>query len=249
MYEIPKLEKTKLVKHLKTQLVSLVQKLQMVDQGKSRGLSKEDIYIHLTWWLINEIENKFKDLDACMAFVSSYPKNGAVGKLFTREEYLFYHLEFYHIGVIGIFDRALKLINHVYELGLADRHVTLDVISSHRYIDGELKKTLKSFNKDINDIRTLQNGFKHKQKMRDDKLKTASLLEAVHRYEWLRDSFDEMTRRQYEFYSTLEYRQYIRDKKKELKQTNVVLVDALVVLFDRLYFKYSKRLGILVSKK
>jgi len=114
MYEISKLEKTQIVKHLKTQIISLVEKLQEIDQEKSRGLSKEDAYIHLTWLLINEIENKFKDLDACIAFLSSYSKNGAVGKLLTREEYLFYHLEFYYIGVIGIFDRALKLVNHIY---------------------------------------------------------------------------------------------------------------------------------------
>lgn len=248
MYEISKLEKTQIVKHLKTQIISLVEKLQEIDQEKSRGLSKEDAYIHLTWLLINEIENKFKDLDACIAFLSSYSKNGAVGKLLTREEYLFYHLEFYYIGVIGIFDRALKLVNHIYGLGLADRYVTLDIITSHRHIDGELSKMLKLFNKDVNNIRTLQNGFKHKQKMRDDKLKTAVLLETAYRYKWLSDSFDKVTRKQCEFLSTLEYRQYIRDKKKELKQTNAALANSLAALFDRSYFEYDKRLRISASK-
>lgn len=249
MYSVSKLEKTKFLEDLNKNLVSFAKKQLRINKGEKIELTNKEKFLAETYQLTNEIASKLQDLDASVLFIASYPGSIAIGKLLTRTEYLIYHLDFYYIGIVCIFDRVLKLINHICGLGLSDRHVALDIILNNSNVSQKIKEVLKKFDKSIVNIRTLQNQIKHKRKFWDHKLKEAAFFEDILRIDSLKDSFKKEDLIAMKHLANIEHRSYIRKKKQEMKENNKYLIDMLEVIYNETHFIYEAKLKSFSSSK
>ncbi len=131
---------------------------------------------------INELDKKLKDLYITQKIIFEY-KNSKNKKQITKTEYIIYHLEYFYINIVGIYDRMLHFINFVYELGLSDRFVQKDIILKNSRVDDKMKKFLKEFDKSIKEIRVDQNIIKHKKKFYDKDMYDYELFEMAARSE------------------------------------------------------------------
>lgn len=78
-------------------------------------------YIKEVGYYIGQVQNQIERVDQAGILINSYPKIKAWRDSYGRFEYFQYHMEQYYIGVSGIMDRLLLLVNQVYELGFKDR--------------------------------------------------------------------------------------------------------------------------------
>lgn len=201
---------------------------------------REEYNRFVIWYLI-EIINKIKDIDAGSIFINFYPSNYKLRKKLSRSEYITYHLEFYYINIIGIFDRMLKIVNFLYDLGLPDKYITFDLIVSHNKIDNDIKIFFKKFNKALENIRKFQNNIKHKSKIYDKKLSDidyyAGFISGP-----MSKLLKNKERNYFSNYVKSEYRDYLKGKMKEFKINNEQINIACDNFFTLLLPQYNKRL-------
>lgn len=190
-----------------------------------------------------ELEKKYKDLSACLYFISSYPKNLRIGKFFSRKEYIIYHLEFYYIGIIALYDRLLKFINHLYDLGLDERDTRDEIIMRHSKVDPKIKKLLRAYRNGTDRARRIQNQIKHKEGMTIKELDNPSALEFLAAQE---DSFLKKHSLDSEFLkkgAKFLYGDFLFKRKKELKKNEEEMFTFLHTLLDEMHPQFIKRLG------
>ncbi len=148
--------------------------------GKKPSLTEKQILLNGLFNHLSEIEGKLKDIKISKFLLKSSKIEEHTGKEnYTRSDHIKYHLEFYQINVIAIFDRTLHLINFIYKLGLSNRYVTKDIICSNSNIPKILINLIKEFDKNIDPIRRVQNNIKHKEKIDLPELHEAELLDHV----------------------------------------------------------------------
>jgi hypothetical protein len=146
--------------------------------NKKPEFTKKQILIYELFNFLIEIENKQKDIQIAKLFLKSPNTIGKINKkIQIRSDYIKYHIEFYQISIVGIFDRILHLINFIYKLGLSDRHVKQDIICSNTNIPKNILSLIKEFDKNIEPIRKNQNSVKHKTKINLPELYNAELLD------------------------------------------------------------------------
>lgn len=146
---------------------------------KTIELDSKFYYVSQLMYPCFEIENKFEDFQQAYLLLSKYPKGKKYQKNFTRENYIIYHLQFYMISQVALFDRLLHLTNFVFELGLDDLNVKYSIIINNSRVPKSCKSIIKDFDNFLskNNIRAVQNKIKHKERLKDSKLYTASLFE------------------------------------------------------------------------
>lgn len=137
--------------------------------GKKFRRTKKYLFYKELFNRINALEQKLNDLEVSRKLILSY-KNFKKNNDITKTEYILYHMEYFYINIIGLYDRMLHLVNFTYELGLSDRYVQKDIIVNNNKVDNKVKKFLKEFDKKIQAIRTDQNRIKHKDKYYDKQM-------------------------------------------------------------------------------
>lgn len=247
MYNLPKLENTKLKRDLSKQVPIVVKDLQS-QQQKNIKLSVKENYVYKVWKAVNEIENKIKDLDACIILIKNYPKSKKLQKLFSREEYITYHLAYYYIGIVAVFDRALHLINIIDDIGLADKDVKVEIISTNAKVNNNTKKLLKSFNKSIGGIRSTQNIIKHKKQIWESTFRDIADFEHIYTNSSVIKTLSEKEKRTSKLLIKIKYKISVVNKCKELKNNNSILIKYIKVLYEVLYKKYNDNLEFLSNQ-
>ncbi len=212
-------------------MVDIVKKYAKVDLGGRKPISsKKDLYIFELVEHIIEVEVKIRDLYLSELFIGNYSASNKIQKEFTRHDYIIYHLEFYYINVIALYDRVLHLINYIFNLGLADRFVTKDIITNNKNVKREVVAALNNIDKSLQGIRRLQNKIKHKIKLqeRNERLKNAELFEMAAKITPNRDV------QLMKLSAKIGYKLYIKLKKKELEQNRLNLIAMLNQLYNLL---------------
>lgn len=198
---------------------------------------KEELIVN-TFMLLEEIHEKMNDMDRCAIFLNAFPSNWKMRM--QRRDYIIYHLEYYYINEVALHDRILHLTNYIYNLGLQDRHVTLDIIGSNKNVDAEAKQILKQFDKGINGARRLQNQVKHKGKLHEEQLNLAGMYEFV--YENDIKGILEPERKLWQLQIRLIYRNCLRDKKAQMKKDRAAIGNLVKMSLDVLYQQYCVRI-------
>jgi hypothetical protein len=207
-------------------------------------LSSKLYYVSQLMYPCFEIENKFNDFDQVFHLLSKYPQGKQYRDRHTKERYIIFLMEIQLISQVALFDRILHLINFVYELGLSDTYVKYEIISKNSRVDDNLKKVLKSFSDYFqkNNIRSLQNKIKHKERLRDNDLNHVSLIEHVINNK-LFNGFNEESIRELKEDMKFGYRFYIKDKRKkicaEIEKLQKMTVDILDLLYPLILSKYN----------
>lgn len=189
-----------------------------------------------------EIDKKMKDLQLCIDFISSYTTSISIKNKILRAKYITYHLEYYYINIVAIYDRILHLVNFVYKLGLHDRFVTKDIITKNDNIDKEVIELLRKIDKSIQGIRVLQNKIKHKEGLKErEKNKWFKNAEFFDQVQINKADLAKGKKSKLSVYAKRNYTLYIREKKKELKKNNKVLLQILNTFYNSLMPQIIKR--------
>ncbi len=175
---------------------------------------------------LHKIKAKISDIEAGLSFITFYPANRKIRKIYSRTDYIIYHLEFLHINIVGLFDRILHLINYKYALRLDPRDIILENILSSPKVDLEVKRLLRVIDKELQNgnIRVSSNIVKHRGKLNPKTTGHVGILEVVAR------NFPEKGIKIPPSY-------YKSITKSEIRKVNIVLKkfsDLLCDLFDYL---------------
>jgi hypothetical protein len=217
-------------------------KLRQADKAKTTYplVGLED-YIFDTFHFLVEIEYKIKDMELSIMLMSAFPNYKPWRDKMSRQEYIIYHLEYYNISIVALFDRILHFVNFIYGLGLADRHVTLSIIGANKNVGKELVRNLKKMDKAIQDVRSLQNSIKHKEKLRLKGLYNASLIEVNLRNEELRKTFSKKDQKMLKSDMNHYYQNWIKTEKKLMIKKNEEVGTHVESILDLLFPVYSAR--------
>jgi len=203
-------------------------------------LSEREEFVFDIFQRLNEIDNKLKDLNYSIMFFSVYPNYKPWRSKITRQEYIIYHLEYYYINIVALFDRLLHLVNFIYDLGLADQFVTLKSITTNKHVKKESIRILKKIDKALRGIRNTQNKIKHKKKLQDKEMYYPSLLEFQDRQNMF-EKYDKGLQKELKSEINFFYRIYLNQKKKELENNNQALGGAVKSLLDNILPIYKTR--------
>lgn len=143
---------------------------------KKLDLNESEKFIHQVFLHYSDINDKFNDLEISKQSISCFPAQ-IKNKGFKRNEYITYHLEYFYISIIAVFDR-LHLINFIYDFKIKHHRLSLKSLNE-KLDDNNLKKSLNDFNYALKGVRKKQNTIKHQHKHKDDKLYHLSLAELL----------------------------------------------------------------------
>lgn len=135
---------------------------------KVKSVTKD--YTHNAYRSLVEIENKIIDLYNATYLIISYPEIKTKIDKISYNEFIIYHLEYYLISQVALFDRILHLCNFVYGLGYKGLGINYKNIKKDEKTNSDCKSKLIKFNdylSDIknNEIRNTQNDIKHKKRL------------------------------------------------------------------------------------
>ena len=101
--------------------------------------------------------------------LSGYRKRKS--SIMNRHDYMVFMLENFYLRITSILDRALRLTNLVYEIGLPERECRESTVIKNLKIKGtDVEKTLKKINKYVNEYKPIRNQVAHQSTFHDDEL-------------------------------------------------------------------------------
>lgn len=203
-------------------------------RGWDKLSDKEKFYIG-TFHNGSEIISKVEALNHCIAFINFYSKTKMWDRNFLRADYIKYHLEVYYGNIIGISDRCLLLVNHLFDLGFKPRDAKYELISSNKHLKGERTlEILTLLNKGLQGVRSVRNYVAHQGTLSDKEL------DDIRMYEFLlknSKTLDRKLQRLMKIYIKLGFNSYIREKKKEIIKNN----GTIIAVIDKLFLSVSKK--------
>lgn len=203
-------------------------------------LTAKEKFIIDTFQLVSEIASKLDAIDSCIVLINSFPGSARWKKHFLRSEYIRYHLEVYYFNVIGIFDRLLLLVNHVYDLGFKGKDVKYGLIISNSHLQGtDTLKVLQKFYKALQNIRSVRNMIAHQSRLTDKEL------DDVQRYEFILEKSPGLSKEMrimLKLKVRMGFSAFVQKKKKEIKSNNSAIIEALHVSWSSLLTKYTSQL-------
>lgn len=190
---------------------------------------------------MTEVLQKVEMVNYYVAFINSYPKSKLWEKTFSRADYIRYHTETYLSNITGVLDRCLLLVNQLYGLGIEEKYVKFDLITSNKNIKNEpVKKALDIFSKSISNIKYLRNFVDHQGRFSEKEL------DEIATYEFLIQSGAKFTRKQTNiikvFVIKFGFSKYISKTKKDAIKSNANLIKLCDLFFSSLVDKLNAKL-------
>lgn len=183
--------------------------------------------------------SKLEELVYVVPLINSYPETDLWAKAFNREDYLKYHLSSYYTNVVGVFDRSLKLINKIYNLGLKDKNVNYSIVKTNTHLKNtRTKEVLCEFSEFLrnSNIRELRNDIIHSGQFYYEELNLASILSL---YQESNNVEEEMGRIA-QILRENKIRTFINDCKSEAKKINSTVFSFTDSLLNSLLDKYKQ---------
>ncbi len=152
--------------------------------GKPLRIIKQSIYTEYNisvFFRTMKVLETLDDMRAAQVFLKQYPYSKILrSKGISRGSFMIYHIEVYLFKAATLKDKLALLINDVYELGLPDRRVNIDLISEMKHMKGNLAiSKLKRFRKALDGISRERNVIAHKGKYEDKEMDQIRMYELV----------------------------------------------------------------------
>jgi len=207
------------------------------EKPKRWNVSQSERYCIDIFQKIMGILDTIEDLKAVQIFLRQYPYSETLKKhKITKSFYFRYHIEFYLIKLVSLRDKMTLLLNEVFNLGLPDKQVKIDLISKMKQTKGKpIIKLLKSFSDSITAMTCSKNIIVHKERY-DDK----NLLK-LRMYEMLDDGGKVISPGIFKVMASL----YINEKRKIFKknQKNIEkFLDKFFLVLDKEFDREYKKL-------
>lgn len=172
------------------------------------------------------------DLRSVQVFLKQYPHSKTLKKnKITRTNYAIYHIEVYFLKVASLRDKLAILINDVYQVGLPDKRVTVELLTEMRQLkDAKCITLLQKFSQAIDSIVRQRHIVAHKGKYDDRELTELKL------YELVQDKIKNM-----EFLLRLRTRWYVQKKLKTFKHNQMEIEKFIDAFFACLIKEFEAR--------
>jgi hypothetical protein len=173
---------------------------------------------------IKNITNCMEQLNFSIDLLSGYRASTSPQSM-NRHDHIVFAIENYYLRITSVYDRCLRLVNTLYNLGLPERDCKNSTIVKNIHVKGSnIETSLKSLDKFTNNFRQFRNSVAHNETYsEDDKLNVIAsyyFLEAQGAAEIIRFKH---------LYKT-ETDKYIKDKKSEFK-VHLVKLEGLIIGF------------------
>lgn len=173
---------------------------------------------------VKNITNCMEQLQFSIDLLSGYRASTSPQSM-NRHDHIVFAIENYYLRITSVYDRCLRLVNTLYNLGLPERDCKNSTIVKNIHVKGSsIETSLKALDKFTNNFRQFRNSVAHNETYsEDDKLNIIAsyyFLEAQGATEIIRFKH---------LYKT-ETDKYIKDKKSEFK-VHLVELEGLIIGF------------------
>ncbi|MEK7514549.1 MAG: Cthe_2314 family HEPN domain-containing protein [Patescibacteria group bacterium] len=181
---------------------------------------------------LSRVTETLEDLRAVQVFLRQYPYPKTLKKhKISRTGYAIYHIEVYFLKVASLREKLGIMVNDVYQLGLPDRRVTIDLLAEMPTLKGTRPITLlKHFSKSIEGIARQRHLVAHRGKYDDKELTELRLYELVQERAKIPD-----------FLIRLKIRWYVREKLRIFKQNQDEIEKFIDIFFSSLVKEFDRR--------
>jgi hypothetical protein len=211
-YTCNALDESKIFRRISSYVIEIAK--QSVNKTGTVYLSPKNYYVSQLFYPLIEVCNKINNLYLALLLFGHYPQLPSLRNNISRERYINFHIEYFYISLISVFDTMLHLTNFVYKLGLPDRFVQKEIILNNDNLPKNCKDLLIKINKYLEQYRTLQNKIKHKESLRIVGLDKAATVEYISK------TISKQSERSKLIMATkFYYSNYIDIEKSELKTT------------------------------
>lgn len=181
---------------------------------------------------IRSITDCMEQLHFSIELLSGYRTSTSPDSM-NRHDHIVFGIENYYLRITSVYDRCLRLINSLYNLGLPERDCKNSTIVKNTHVKGSnIEISLKALDKFTNKFRQFRNSVAHNETYSEgDKLNTIAsyyFLEAQGATEIIKFKH---------LYKT-ETDKYIKDKKAEFKVYLVELEGLIVDFLNAVNTKY-----------
>ena len=158
-----------------------IKKLQNSEsQSKYSKLSKKEKYILEVFKVYSNIMDKLDVLENIKLLIRTYPHNKTYRKKITNNNHIRYHIEAYYLNLIGVFDRLMHLTNLIHDLGIDDKKVTYQIITTNKHLEKtKLKELLNNLFSKLKKQREVRNLITHYESYEDPELNNVRLYEEI----------------------------------------------------------------------
>lgn len=188
----------------------------------SRPLTSSERYSQRCLNGAGEVMFACDQLEFALAYLSGYrTRRTASGGLISRTDYISYQLENLYLRMTMVVDRALKLANDVFRLGVPPRECRFRAIADNDHVRATpVRLRLRALDKVVDPYRPTRNVIAHHERYSDEDLHE---IEGFFILEKAGDSENDDLLKRFAPHFKLEADRYIRRQREELAP----IVDAL----------------------
>ncbi|MGO3876263.1 Cthe_2314 family HEPN domain-containing protein [Psychrobacter celer] len=181
---------------------------------------------------VKNITNCIEQLHFSIELLSGYRASTSPSSM-NRHDHIVFAIENYYLRITSVYDRCLRLINILYNLGLPERDCKNSTIVKNIHVKGSnIEKSLKALDKFTNNFRQFRNSVAHNETYSED-----DKLNIIASYYFLEDQGATEIIKFKHLYKT-ETDNYIRDKKTEFKGHLTELERLIIDFLDAVNTKY-----------
>lgn len=194
------------------------------------SLAEQQQYFYEVGFRAGQVLNQLERIEQARILLRSYPYIKKWREHFGQFEYFQYNAEAYYLGVAGLIDRLLILVNWICELNIQDKSAKMTpIIKALKKANyGELVAHFEDTKVATESVKTMRNEIAHAQRFHENDLWLIAVLEFhVRQMTWKNN--DEI--KEDLSWHVREYRQKI---EKRLNEINASLEPLIKLLFDML---------------
>lgn len=126
------------------------------------SLSPAAKYDHAVMRGLQAVYSTFTRIEDAQALLRVYPTSIGKGRVRqSRADWVRYHFGYLTVSLATVVDVSLKLVARVHQLGLADRHCTLAVVTTHEWVSASLRKHIWALDKCLGPHKARRNRYLH----------------------------------------------------------------------------------------
>lgn len=199
---------------------------QAPDKITSPATTEEAFFID-TLTGINKITECLDQIYFSIELLSGFRKKK--NSVMNRHDYVIFMIENFYLRITSIFDRALRLSNFIFEIGIPERECRESTIIKNNKIKGtEVETSLKALKKFSDNFKQIRNSVAHSNTFEDKELNP------IGQYYYLLDNGDPDDLKRYSNIYKTKTDNYIRDKKNELIKSADEIYDLITKYLDSL---------------
>jgi hypothetical protein len=159
--KISSLKDHKLIKEASGVSVGYMRKCDPIDSSKDPKATRKESYAIETFLSLGNVLSCMDQLHHAIEMLSGF-RSQTTPSTMNRYDYIVFGIENYYLRLTSIYDRCLRLINTIFQIGIPERECRNATICDNHYIKGTgVDKALKKLDKFSQQFRFYRNTVAH----------------------------------------------------------------------------------------